>query len=108
MPAALAAAASPLAAARSNFLCRVLRFVLTVRLRAAKRSALRAALMADLVLAMTGNTFGAGQKLKRLPSSQACSARGTGSFGNQACFVIADGRGKAAQRKPNENSYYLN
>jgi len=52
MPTILAAAVSPALTARSNFLCSVLRRVLTVRLRAAKRMALRAALIADLVLAM--------------------------------------------------------
>jgi hypothetical protein len=52
MPTVLAAAALPAVTAASNFLCSVLRRVLTVRLRAAKRRALRAALIADLVLAM--------------------------------------------------------
>jgi len=57
-------------AAASKLLCRVLRRDLTALLRKARRVALRAALIADWVLAMVDVKFGAVQGLKRQSGSQ--------------------------------------
>jgi hypothetical protein len=63
MPLDLAALASPAATAAENFLCRVLMRVRTPLLRSVRRAALRAALIADFVLAMVLFEV-AGQRLK--------------------------------------------
>lgn len=68
--AALVDAVSLAVMAASSRFRNVLRRVLVPRLRSVKRTVLRAALIADLVLAMVDREVGAGQKLKRPGESQ--------------------------------------
>src|SRR5271154_4746572 len=90
MPAAFAVAATPAFAAASKLLCRVLRRDLTALLRKARRVALRAALIADWVLAMVDGSFGAGQRLKRPAGSQ----------GYCRCLDLIE---RKSRRKPNQS-----